>query len=206
VIPQATKVAWTLKSDELMRDAPGLTRRRFVYNLSRADYEREWGRGYHRPGIGTRILTFFIKLLPKVGPLRAVQFKTPTQETSKLFMYSFNKTVDVYGRLLNDLRRGPVRLENKDFDTGAVTSAGEYRLADETYSKLARKLSETGRRPDPKLREDVLAFFADAKKPISVERHKKEWRRTVAAVAKLRAEAPNSPPKRGGAEKAKGNF
>jgi hypothetical protein len=181
-IPQATKVAWTLKEDELVNDTPGLTRRKFIYNLKRADYERQWGRGYRRPGVGTRVLAFFVAVLPKVGPLHAIEFKAPTAQTSKLFMESFNQTVDIYGRVLEDVRRGRLHLANRDFDTGKPTSVGEYRLADETYAKLARKLAEAGRNPGEKLRADVLAFFAQPEKSLYGRKHKREWKKTLAAV------------------------
>ena len=50
VLPEATKVAWELKKDEIVKARPGTTKERFLFNLSRASYEREWGRRYERPG------------------------------------------------------------------------------------------------------------------------------------------------------------
>src|SRR5262249_45175287 len=49
VIPWMTKLAWSSKKDELTKAHPGLTRRQFVYNLSRKSYEKEWDRHYHQP-------------------------------------------------------------------------------------------------------------------------------------------------------------
>ena len=40
VIPKMTQVAWNLKKDELAKK--GVSRRKFVYNLSRASYRKEW--------------------------------------------------------------------------------------------------------------------------------------------------------------------
>ena len=34
-IPEATRIAWTLKKDEIQKDAPGITKKKFLYNLSR---------------------------------------------------------------------------------------------------------------------------------------------------------------------------
>src|ERR1700675_2937842 len=45
LLPKATPISCSLKKDEIMRDAPGTTKRKFLYNLSRASYEKEWGRG-----------------------------------------------------------------------------------------------------------------------------------------------------------------
>jgi hypothetical protein len=36
LIPKATRIAWSLKKDEIMKDQPGMTKRKFLYNLSRA--------------------------------------------------------------------------------------------------------------------------------------------------------------------------
>src|SRR6185295_3509090 len=38
IIPEMTKVAWKLKRDDLIKAQPGITRRKFIYNLSRASY------------------------------------------------------------------------------------------------------------------------------------------------------------------------
>jgi hypothetical protein len=188
VIPNLTRVAWDLKQNELKQAQPGLTRRRFVYNLSRASYKKEWDTKFHGPGVGTRVLAFVVRILPKVGPLRALKFKPPTTETARLFETSFNRTLDEYRRLLGEQGAGRLTLENRDFDTGAPTRPGEYVLADETYAQLARKIA--AREPpaaDEKLIEDVLAFFKDLGQPFAAKNDAKEWQRTVEAVEKLRA-------------------
>src|SRR6266480_4451010 len=43
LIPKATRIAWHLKKDEIKDDIPDATKKRFLYNLSRSNYEREWG-------------------------------------------------------------------------------------------------------------------------------------------------------------------
>lgn len=40
LLPKATRVAWSLKKNEIMKDQPGVTKRKFLYNLSRASYQR----------------------------------------------------------------------------------------------------------------------------------------------------------------------
>jgi hypothetical protein len=190
VIPSLTRVAWKLKQDELKSAQPGLTRRKFVYNLSRSSYKKEWNGKYQAPGVGTRILTFLIRILPKVGPLQALKFKPPTAQTARLFETSFNRTLDEYRRLLSAQGAGRLALENRDFDTGAATRPGEYTLADITYAKLARKLAaQQPPTSNPKLIEDVLGFYKDLSQPVATKMDAKEWRETVEAVEKLRAAA-----------------
>src|SRR5207249_6419928 len=86
--------------DEIQKDVPGATRDKFLYNLSKGDFEKAWGTKYREPGIGSRLLAFFIRILPKIGPLSALRFRTPTPETEKLFMASFKSTVERYRTLI----------------------------------------------------------------------------------------------------------
>jgi hypothetical protein len=181
LLPEATKVAWDLKKDELKKDKPGLTRKKFRYNLSRASFEKEWGHDYSKPGVGARILAFFFRIVPKFGPFRGLAIKMPTPETAKLFEDSFNRTLDQYRKFLADAGRGKLVLENIDFDTGKPTAPGEYRLADATYEKLAQKLAQReAATVDAKLRANVLGFFRDLHTPLPTD--------VQAAVQKLRAE------------------
>jgi hypothetical protein len=188
LIPEMTKVAWDVNKDELTRATPGLTRRRFVYVLRNADYRKEWGAAYDRPHLGTRVLALFIRILPKVGPLKALAFKPPTPETDKLFMASFLRTLAEYRRLLLEVGRPGFRLPNRDFDTGALTRPTEYRMSDDAYSELAVRLAE--RKPesvDPVLRRNVLWYFSDLNLPFVEKKDPKKWQKTVSAVGELRS-------------------
>src|SRR5579864_5828287 len=53
IIPGMTRVAWQLKGDQVTKEIPGMTKQKFLYNLSRSSYEKEWGTSYHRPGFRT---------------------------------------------------------------------------------------------------------------------------------------------------------
>jgi hypothetical protein len=188
LIPKMTRVAWKSSSKDLVNTRPGLTRRKFVYNLSRASYHKEWDKTYREPGFGSRLLAFLVRLLPKVGPLKALKFKPPSPQTEKLFQVSFDKALEVYRGLL---RSGPagLRLPNRDFDTGALTQPTEYGMADETYARLARVLSDPDRAApvDPRVREAILAYFRDLTLPFDLKTRKPEdWQATVAAVESLR--------------------
>ncbi len=193
IIPQATKVAWHLKKDDLAKDTPGLTRRRFIYVLRRADYRKEWGRAYQRPGLGTRLLALLIRILPKVGPLQAFAFKPPSAAADKLFMASFLRTVSEYRGLLQQANNAGFRLPNRDFDTGALTRPVEYRMADEAYEQLAIELAA---RPqagvDPVLRKDVLDYFHNLDLPFAAKRDAKKWRAAVSAIDALKTQTSSS--------------
>jgi hypothetical protein len=188
IIPEMTKVAWNIRKDELTKSKPGVTRRKFVYNLSRASYRKEWDGKYEQPGIGARVLAFFIRILPKIGPLKALSFKPPTPQTDKFFQESFNKTLDTYRALLKEQNANGLQLANRDFDTGALTRPGEYKMADNTYAKLAVKLADKGPAViDPKVLENVLGFFSDLNQPYATKEDPKQWQNTIAAIEKLRS-------------------
>ena len=44
IIPGMTRVAWQLKKDTLVKEIPGVTKKKFLYNLSRSSYEKNGGR------------------------------------------------------------------------------------------------------------------------------------------------------------------
>ena len=74
--------------------------------MKRAEYEKEWGKGYQKPGFGARILAVMFKLIPKVGPFKAIAFKMPSPETETLYLKSVNSSVEQYRNYLRDLRAG----------------------------------------------------------------------------------------------------
>ena len=166
VFPALTRVAWQLKKQEIRKDAPSVTRRTFLYNLSRSSYEKNWGATYSRPGIRSKALTALFRITPRVGPLRALSFKRLTPETEKMYMASFNSTIDRYRDLLSEQNAGRLKLPNDNLDVGTFTPAGTYRLMDTAYSRLLHKLR--GHYPDmpQELRSDILAFYHDLAFPL----------------------------------------
>jgi hypothetical protein len=121
IIPGMTRVAWKLKKETLIKEIPGVTQKKFLYNLSRSSYEKEWGTGYRRPGIRTRLVTWVVSLVPKSGPFKSLAFRTPTPEVEKLFMASFNATIDSYRILLANVDAGGLAIPNENFDMGRPT-------------------------------------------------------------------------------------
>ncbi len=193
VIPEMTRVAWDLKKNDLEKAHPGITRRQFLYRLSRASYRKEWDHKYRGPGPGAKVLAFFIRLVPKVGPFRTLAFKAPTAQTEKYFEDSFDRSLDRYSRLLAAQRDHTLQLADLDLDTGNPTRPGSYRMADAAYAKLARKLAD--RDPasyDPAIRDNILAFFSNLDQPFAKVDGVKDWQATVAAVQKLRTEGTAS--------------
>ncbi|HYL73530.1 MAG TPA: zinc dependent phospholipase C family protein [Bryobacteraceae bacterium] len=168
VIPEMTKTAWTAKKKEIQQLQDGMTRRKFVYRYSHADFHRE-GHQHEEPGPGARFLAFLFRIVPKVGPFKALSFKVPPVEAEKLFISSFNETMTRYRALLSEVGEDRLQLRNENFDTGRPTRIGDYRMADSTYAKLLEKLAGPLQKISPELRANILAFYGKSEGPPSTE-------------------------------------
>ena len=177
ILPAMTKIAWQIKSPEIRKEVPGITRKKFLYNLSRSSYEKNWGATYQRPGIRSRMLATFFRIVPKVGPFKAFAFQKQTPETEKLYMASFNASIDKYRELLASVGGSRLKLPNDNFDVGEATKAGQYTLTDEAYAKLLHKLDGHYAEMPDDLRSDILAFYQDLSLPIATKAHPSEWAR-----------------------------
>jgi hypothetical protein len=188
LIPKATKVAWALKKDDIEKSEPGITRDKFLYNVSRASYERNWGRDYQRPSFFDEVLAFLFRLVPKIGALRILKMRTPTPEAEKLLEASFNSALDHYRVLLKEeWQAGKVRLPNDNFDLGTVAGRGEYWMGDRAMEKLTVRLSQTSFEDvTPELRADLLQFYAEPPGHDSKKLSAKDRRKLRAALEELR--------------------
>jgi Zinc dependent phospholipase C len=192
VIPEMTKVAWQTKKDEIQKDIPGITKKKFLYHISRASYEKQWDGHYQEPGFGAKLLAFLFRLIPKIGPFSAFNFKVPTPQTEQLFMASFNGSVSEYEQLLREKKdTDSIALVNDNFDTGTVTKPGEYPLADKTYADLLdRQAKDNFKKITPQLRQVILDFYSDPSAPITTKKDKAEWPKVVREVEDLKAFSP----------------
>jgi Zinc dependent phospholipase C len=195
IIPEMTRVALLAREKELVAETPNFNSRKFRYYLSRANYQKEWGKGYRRPGFGTRVLAFFLKFVPKVGPFKALDFKIPTRKTEDLYIASVNHTLDNYKVLLAEVGTNKLQLANTDFDTGKMTHAGEYVLTDNSYTHLLDQLAQQNfEHVTPQLRQNILAFYSDPSAPNATKKKSAAWQKTQDEVAKLKAFVPSETP------------
>jgi len=191
LLPKATRIAWSLKKDEILKDQPSMTRKKFLYNLSRASYQKNWGKNFKPPTFGERFLGFLARILPKIGPLRVLELKTPTPVAERLFEASFNTTLDRYRRLLTQVGNGQPDLPNENFDTGAITGPGAYRLNDETHAQLLDALAKQNfSGASVEVRAELLEFYGDPDAPYTTKRKPKDWARVQAELEQLKKAAP----------------
>jgi hypothetical protein len=137
---------------------------RFVYSLSNAAFEKEWGRDYDRPGLGSRVGAFLLRFVPKVGPLRVLIPKPPSPEGERVYEESFNAVLADYRAAVDADRPPPA---NVNLDVGAVTPPGTYRRSDAAWSDLCARLAAADHLPgvDPALASAILAHYGGPQTP-----------------------------------------
>ncbi len=188
LIPEMTRVAWVRNEKEITRTKPGTTKKRFLYNLSRASFEREWGHHYRKPGWRARFLAFLIGILPKIGPLRELQIPVPTPDAERLFMASFNDTVAHARADLRAAGEGHLRLPDKNFDLGVLSHGGIYPLSDATYAQLLDMLAaQHFLGVSASLRDNILAYYKDPLGPLATRRTPAEWQRVKKEIEELKS-------------------
>ena len=191
MIPEMTRVALQTHKKDLMRETPDFAKQKFLYRLSRSDYEREWGKDYTKPGFGTRVLSTLLRYMPRIGPFRALAFNNPTAQTEDMYFKSINTTVDQYRAFLEEVRAKTLDLPNRDLDSGNETKPAEYTLADDTYAKLLSQLA--ARKFDlttPALRDDILRFYSDLSSPIDTKKDAAQWQGVLTSLDQLKLATP----------------
>jgi len=191
MIPEMTKIALRTHKKDLMKETPNFAKKKFLYRLSRSDYEKEWGKDYKKDGFKTRLFSVLLRYMPKIGPFKALAFNNPTTQTEDLYFKSINATVDQYRVYLEQVRTDSLELTNSDFDTGKLTVAAEYSLTDETYAKLLSQLTE--RRfalTSPGLRDNVLNFYSDLSLPLETKKDSAQWQSVLSSLDQLKLANP----------------
>ena len=191
MIPEMTKIALRTHKKDMMRETPNFAKRKFLYRLSRTDYEKEWGKDYKKDGFKTRLFSILLRYMPKIGPFKALAFNNPTAQTEDLYFKSINTTVDQYRIFLGQVRTDSLKLANADFDTGKETKAAEYSLTDETYAKLLGQLAQ--RKFDltsPDLRENILNFYSDLSLPLETKKDAVRWQSVLTSLDQLKLITP----------------
>ena len=188
LIPEMTQVALQTHKKELMRETPNFAKQKFLYRLSRSEYEKEWGKDYVKPGLGTRILSTLLRYMPKVGPFKGLGFNNPTAQTEDLYIKSINTTVDQYRALLEEVRVDKLELPDYDLDSGNLTKISEYSLSDQTYDKLLDQLAKSKfDHTTPELRENILAYYSDLSAPTDARKDEIRSKSVQTSLEQLKA-------------------
>jgi hypothetical protein len=198
LIPRMTRVALAGYGEQIQKANPSFAKREFIYRLRRTDFEKQYGRQYMRPSFGDRIVAFFLDILPKVGPFSGLKLHLPDSDQQTQYLASFNSVENAYRaevvQVSDDRAADPPPIPELDFDTGAATAEGEYKLADQTYAQLVEHLaSDKNAQLSPALLADINHFYADPQAKDALRAKPKEWAELETALAAVR-QMPVAPP------------
>jgi len=186
LLPFFTKAAWASKKSDIKKLEPTATSKNFIYRMRRKNYSHQFDKK-DQPKFFAHIVSLLMQVMPKVGPLRVLNFESPTPQAERLFVSSFDVASTFYGRDITEMRRKNAQLKNMDLDTGVKTSEGEYTLADETYCRLVVSLKEKNFTTlMPELKQNILSFYANRVNVIEAGQQKK----AAEAIAELKMVQP----------------
>jgi hypothetical protein len=190
IFPLITKSAWAFKSSDIVKKDATITSKRFRYKMHVREYNKEFGNGYKHPGFFPTILALVIQVLPKVGPTRALRFKTPTPQAEKYFDNSFDTILLHYTANLHNLNQANIALKDKDFDTGKPTESKEYSLADKTYSTWLLALKKDDfKYVTTSIKQNILGFYTQIVIP-SHHKYSKKYTNLYNAFSDLKSMHP----------------
>jgi len=145
------------------------------------------GQGLSQAQSRREISGFSISTAPQFGPLKILQFRTPTPQTEQMFEASFNATLDRYRELLTDVRENRLILPNDNFDVGENTGPGKYRLNDEAHAELLDKLTENKfANVSPPVKEELERFYDTPEAPYATKRNAKAWAKLQTQLAAIK--------------------
>lgn len=161
LIHEATGIAWHLYEADITALDPEMTPAGFVYDLSREDFETEFGKVYAEPGYFAKLFAFLVKLVPDVGPLRRSVLKPLPPEARRQYVAALDHAVTRYRSMVASVgRRHALDLPPQNLDTAEATRFGAYPPADEAYAALVEKLADDPAKAPPALRADIQRFYA----------------------------------------------
>ncbi len=214
IVPSLGEDIWSHQRRKLQRLNPQLVVPRFKYKLAPGNYQSasgkrqsvlrpwrwHWKQTVKRANIYlvSKIVVAFIEIMPKVGVLSTLRFRPPTLQVQHLFIDSFEEAVSSYESRLSDLRAGSVSLPERNLDTGRPLVAGQYELADETYTRWLHDLAKHQyREMSPAVRRDILRFYGNLQAPIATKKDRERWIEVQSELDRLRnASNLSAPPVR----------
>ncbi|HEY2467922.1 MAG TPA: zinc dependent phospholipase C family protein [Terracidiphilus sp.] len=184
--------------------------------------DNNWQAYRRKAGIETHLIAGLIFILPKIGPLKLVAVKGPTQQTEADYAHSLAVSTTVLRRVLvrftpEEARyAGPIPplgslthpgelsarqrdpnhpLPNRDLDTGHVVQPGGYSLTDSTYANLLHRIVQNPAQPiPPGIKEDIQKYYSNLDLPITTTKDPAQWKQVLADLNTLSAMPTSTQP------------
>lgn len=129
LIPRMTRLAFVSYKKDIEQAAPGMEKRKFLYRLNQTDFKKNFGNEYYRVGFWGRIASFFLRIVPKIGPFKALRVTLPNAQEQDTYIKSINATVDQYHRYLGEIHASPAPLPPPDPKDAADARKAADRVA-----------------------------------------------------------------------------
>jgi len=189
LLHEATGIAWELYESDIHRVDPTATSEQFVSDMSRADFEKEFGKTYREPGYFAKFFALLVKVVPDVGPFERLPYKALPADARGRFSAALDHAVAEYQSIVQRSRHSEVALDDRNLDTGRSTRHGEYPPADEAYAELVEKLDDHDfAQASAEVRGDVVRFYREgepAQATAAAEGERGEPEEVARALARL---------------------
>ena len=185
-LPNIARAETILHKKNFPADVPGPDLNLFTKDLIQASTDNNWEAYRKKPGVRSHLYAGFIFILPKVGTLKMLAIKGPTEHTEDLYIKSVNRSIAGLRRVLTNFDTIDRYIPNRDLDTGFVVKPGGYPLADKTYAKLLNLIVQHPDNVVPtQLKHDLIAYYADPQAPIITKNDPKKWAQVQANLKTL---------------------
>ncbi len=177
-LPYFTYAEAVLHKERFPADSPGPELTQYEREIAGLPKEEGWNQYRRKPGMGIYLLCGLITIAPKIGTLRMLSIKGPTEETERAYIASVNLSTAALAVYLQRLMGAQldIGLPDRDLDTGQPVVPGGYPLTDRTYAQLLARITKVPAEPIPDgLKQDIVAYYADPAAPISTRKKPKEW-------------------------------
>lgn len=161
LIPRLTTIAFVSYKNQIQQTRPGIERNKFIYRLRETDYQRDFGNDYTHVSFGGRLLALIIRLIPKVGPFKALKLNLPNPQEQTVYLKSMNGTVDRFKLYLAQIQAAAAPLPPLDPRTATDALKAAAKVSrDATH---AEKAAEKAEDPTDKTKDEQAAANLAAK-------------------------------------------
>ncbi len=186
IFPAITQSAWLIHKNELGKQRPSAIDRNFRNHMYRLNYYQDSGAKHRAPGFFLHMFSWFIRVVPKIGPLRSLKIKAPGTAADSMFLKSFETVRTHFNSSLPAMHASLLPLVNKNLDDGEDSHVTEYNLTDQTYAALLLKLKKTHfKNMNRALQENILEFFSDASKEIILDGRERKVAKVLVSISEI---------------------
>jgi hypothetical protein len=175
-LPNIARAETILHKKNFPADTPSPDLDDLRKDLIQASTDNNWEAYRRTPGFTSHLYAGFIYILPKVGTLKMLAIKGPTEQTEDLYIKSVNRSIKSMRFVLTHFDTIERYLPNRDLDTGLVVKPGGYLLTDKTCATLLAMITKSPDKVVPnQLKHDLLGYYADPQAPIVTKKDPKKW-------------------------------